>query len=223
MYIMSNDTITTKVGRLMALAKQLPIFSFNDLLSVEKDRAYLKIFLSRYAKKGKILRLKKGLYVSADYVLEMRLAGRLSEYVEFVAITLESPSYLSLDYVLYEHGLLTEIPTNVTAITLAKPMSFVNGLGNFIYHKIKPSLFVGFNLTKKGKFYLARATKVKALFDWLYLRKNSLLDKTAVAELRLNWNNMKTTDWRELERYCKLEGTMKMKNIFKMLSSYGNY
>ena len=58
-----------------------------------------------------------------------------------------------------------------------------------------------------------RATKVKALFDFLYLRKNILPNRESVKELRLNIENMNNTDIRELKKYITLEGTKKLKTI----------
>ena len=63
-----------------------------------------------------------------------------------------------------------------------------------------------------------KATRAKALFDFLYLRKNLLLDEKAVKELRLNLDNINAGDMRELKRYINLEGSGKMKNIFNLLA-----
>ena len=130
---------------------------------------------------------------------------------------LYSPSYLSLDYVLHEHNMLTEIPRNITSVGLRKTDHFSNELGNFIYHKIKEELFLGFNVVKKGNFSILKATKAKALFDFLYFRKRLLVDKEAVEELRLNLDEFTKTDFKELEGYVKMEGSSRMKEIINWL------
>ena len=130
---------------------------------------------------------------------------------------LETPSYLSLDYVLHEHNMLTEIPRNITAVGLRKTAHFSNDLGNFIYHKVKEELFLGFKVAKKGNFSILKATKAKALFDFLYLRKRFLLDKRAVGELRLNLGEFTRTDLKELREYVELEGSPRMKEILNWL------
>jgi hypothetical protein len=113
--------------------------------------------------------------------------------------------------------MLTEIPRNITAMGLRKTAHFSNGLGNFFYHKIKEELFLGFKVFKKGNFSILKATKAKALFDFLYLRKRLLLDKQAVAELRLNLHDFTKTDLRELKGYVELEGSARMKDILNWL------
>jgi hypothetical protein len=102
-------------------------------------------------------------------------------------------------------------------VGLRKTAHFSNDLGNFIYHKIKEDLFLGFKVLKKGNFSILKATKAKALFDFLYLRKRLLLDKRAVAELRLNLHEFTRTDLRELKGYVELEGSARMKDILNWL------
>ena len=198
----------------MSLAEQLPCFSLADLATIEKDKHYLKILFSRYAKAGKVIRLKKGFYVTKEYFDKMEKTGQVSFYLEFIAHILYQPSYLSLDYVLYEHNILTEIPRNFTLITKNKTTHLVNQFGNFFYHKIQDKLFDGFEVNKKNNLTTAKATKAKSLFDFLYLRKNILNNKKAVAELRLNFDNFKKKDWQELKKYLKVENSKKMKQIF---------
>lgn len=211
MYIMRNrNIILTK--QITELVSGLPYFELADLTSV-KNRSYLKIILSRYEAKGEIFRLKKGLYVSKKYIEEAQRKNIFSDYAEFAANKIYEPSYLSLDYILYEHNILTEIPRNFTSVSLNKTASFSNNLGNFFYHNIKEELFTGFDIVKKGNFTVLKANKAKALFDFLYFRKNNLPDKRAVEELRLNLENIKSDDWRELKKYIKIEGSKKMKEI----------
>ena len=62
-----------------------------------------------------------------------------------------------------------------------------------------------------------RSTKAKALFDYLYLRKNVLPNKEAVIELRLNVENLTRSDIKEIRKYIALEGSKKLKKIFNYL------
>jgi len=59
----------------ISVAEKLPYFTIESLKSMEKDKNYLKIFLSRYSKKGKIITLKRGLYVSKDFIDEAHTKG----------------------------------------------------------------------------------------------------------------------------------------------------
>lgn len=202
-----------KIKKIISLTRTLPYFNFDNLAGIEKNRVYLKILFHRYKKAGKLIGLKKGVYVSREYVDKIEKNGAIDFYSEFIANFLYSPSYLSLDYVLYEYNLLTEVPINITSVVRSKTARFSNEFGNFLYHKIKDNLFTGFTITKKGNYTICKATKAKALFDFLYLRKNSIADKEAFLELRLNLDNLNKKDLNELGKYIKIEGSKKMREI----------
>ena len=164
-----------------------------------------------------MVRLRKNLYVTKGYLDNAERRGIFSDYVEFTANKLYSPSYLSLDYVLHEHNMLTEIPRNITSVGFRKTDHFSNDLGNFIYHKIKEEFFLGFKVVKKGNFLILKATKAKALFDFLYFRKRLLVEKRAVEELRLNLDEFTKGDYEELEGYIEMEGSLRIKEIINWL------
>ncbi len=212
---MRNDKNRSKT--IIELAEKLPVFTFNDFLGAEENDSYLRMVLHRNEKSGKLLRLKKGIYTTTAYVEKMRNRGEIEIFTDFLANFLYSPSYLSLDTILYRHNLLTEIPVNLTSVSQNKTAIFTNKLGNFIYHAIKPSLFSGFELSEVSGFSIMRATKAKAMFDFLYLRKNVLPNKEAVKALRLNVENLNRADIKEFKKYVVLEGSKKLKTIFNYL------
>lgn len=215
---MQNDSLKENLSaRIIALVEKLPFFAINNLKITNVSSHYLKIILSRYAKAGKLINLKKGLYTSQKYVSYVKEKNKYHSFLEFLATEIYSFSYLSLEYILYEHNILTDIPVNFTLMTKNKPTCFVNKLETFIYHKIKNELFLGFETIQKGDFIIYKATKAKALFDYLYLRKNLLVDKKALEELRLNLDELTTTDKKELKKYITIEGSKKMKQIFDLL------
>lgn len=212
---MRNDDIRSK--RILKLTEALPLFGAADLAPIGEKREYLNIILSRYVKRGTMLHLRKNLYVTKSYLDNAERRGIFSSYVEFTANKLYPPSYLSLDYVLHEHNMLTEIPQNMTSVGLRKTDHFSNNLGNFIYHKIKEELYLGFKVVKKGDFSILKATKAKALFDFLYLRKRLLVDRRAVEELRLNLDEFTENDVKELKGYVETERSPRMKEILNWL------
>ena len=205
---------TTKIEKIIKLLEELPYFTIDDVLSIENNKTYLKILFSRYEERGKLIRLKKGIYTTSRYIDNIQKSGRYSSYLEVISVILYQPSYLSLEYVLYQHNILTEIPTKFTSITLNKTNTFANSLGTYIYHNIKKELFCGFETIKDDDFIIYKATKPKALFDFLYLRKNLLTDERALLELRLNLNDFSIKDFKEFKRYVEKEGSTKMKFIF---------
>lgn len=203
----------TKINRIIDAVDKLPCFSLDDLAAVESNKDYLKNILSRYEKMGKVIRLKKGLFVTRRY-LEGKGAGIAREtFLEFLANFLYSSSYLSLEYILDKHSLITDAPFSLTSVAKNKTARFSNKLGSFSYRKIKNDLFVGFNVVSKGGFDILEATKAKALFDFLYLRKNNLPVKEAVEELRLNLEHLTKSDIKEFKKYIKLEESKKMEKI----------
>ncbi|MFA5715064.1 MAG: type IV toxin-antitoxin system AbiEi family antitoxin domain-containing protein [Candidatus Paceibacterota bacterium] len=211
---MRNDDLNSK--KIIDLISSLPYFKTTDLLSF-KNKDYPKIIVSRYSKKGEIIRLKKGLYISKKYLDVLRREGKLSTYSEFIANILCKPSYLSLEYVLAEHNIITEFTKNFTSVSSIKKTNFSNSLGKFFYHKIKNDLFSGFNVINKDGFIVLKATKAKALFDFLYFRKNLLINRESVRELRINTEDLLPKEWKELDKYIAQEGSKKMREIFNNL------
>lgn len=212
-----GNSINSKIGKIFSLAKKLPVFSFDEFAGIERDKNYLKTLFSRYEKANKLIRLKKGLYTTKDYVDELEKRGGLSFFSEFVANIFCSPSYLSLEYVLYQNNVLTEVPKNFTSVSMNKTAFFSNKFGNYFYHKIKKDLFCGFEVIKEGNFTVLRASKAKALFDYIYFRKNDLSEKESLKELRLNLEPFSLKERKEVERYSKIEGSKKMNFIFENL------
>lgn len=213
---MRNGKIS-KSGRIIRVAGRLPVFTLDDLASIESDKHYLRILLSRYVKSGMVRRLKKGLYVTKEYVDAVEKSGRVGAYAEFLSAVLYTPSYLSLEYVMHQHGLITESPVVVTAVARKKTASFSTPFGAYRYHTIKPALFTGFTSRRDGDYLIFRATAAKALFDFLYFRKNHLANADAIGELRINLGALQENDKQELRRYIDLEGSARMKSIFTTL------
>ncbi len=214
-----RNSYEPKIKKIISLAERLPYFKLDNLAGIESDKNYLKILFSRYKKTGKLISLRKGVYVIKEYVDNIQKSDKFSFYPEFIGGILYEPSYLSLDYMLYEYNILTEIPGNFTLITKKKTARFSNKFGNFFYHKIKENLFCGFEILRKGDFSIYKATKAKALFDFLYLRRNLIINKASAEELRLNLDVFGASDKKELMGYIKIEGSKKMEEIYKYLFS----
>ncbi len=207
----------TKISKIIEVAKHLPVFTLDDLASIESNRKYLRILLSRHVKAGNVVRLKRGMYVVQDYLDSMEKYGRVHLYAEFLTGILYKQSYLSLEYILHQYGVITEMPATVTAVTRKKTSAFATPFGNFQYHSIKPSLFVGFTSKRDGDYMIFHASLAKALFDFLYFRKNHLMNKETIKELRLNLEVFREKDKKEMATYVNIEGSTRMKNIFKIL------
>lgn len=197
--------------------ESLPYFTLDDLAYLDKNRNYLKIILCRAVKRKTLVRLKKGYYASRVYLESLEKKNTYSDYLEFVANTIYQPSYLSFEYILAAHGALTESPKKITSASMRKTAYFRNELGDYFYHHLKPALFTGFEIINAGGFMIARATRAKALFDFLYMRKNILSDAKSIEELRLNLEVFSVSDRREIKKYVEIEGSKKMKEIYNLI------
>ena len=109
------------------------------------------------------------------------------------------------------------MPKNLTLITKNKTATFLNRFGVFIYHKLKDKLFLGFTIERANNLLIYKATKAKALFDFLYLRKREILNKEMARELRLNLGEFNSREKKELKSYVDLEGSKKMREIYSFL------
>jgi len=210
----NSDSLTRKI---LLLVEHLPYFTIENLQIIDVPSYQLRIALSRLEERGGIIRLKKGIYTSLKFVEGTRSQGMDTTFIEFIATKIYAPSYLSLDYVLYENNVLTEVPFSLTLITKNKTYMVHNNLGRFIYHKIKDGLFCGYQTVRKNGYIYYKSDKVKALFDFLYLRKNRILNREMAEELRLNLDVFTKSEIRRLKQYCEQEGSRKMKEIFRFL------
>ncbi len=215
-----RNAINSRIHTILEATKTLPLFTLDDLASMETDKNYLKTLLSRHQKSGSVVRLKKGVYVTKGYIDSVEKTGRMAAYTEFLASALYPPSYVSLETVLHQHGIITELPVVITCVTKNKTFSYSNPLGTYRYHSMRPTLFVGFEDRRDGDYRIARAHLAKALFDYLYFRKQHLSAPTAVGALRLNIDMIDRKQKRELAGYVAVDGSSRMKNILKWLFNH---
>ena len=171
--------------------------------------------LKRGVKKGDLLKLKNGLYVTIIYFLK---ETDKTSFKEYVASRLRFPSYLSMEYVLSKCELLTEATYIITSVTTKTSRTYSNFLGTYKYSKVKDQLYFGFETVKFYKNQYFIATKAKALCDMLYLKRNLLItEEEIMSGLRINWENFFKDDLDKFKEYVTLSGSNKMKAILKIL------
>lgn len=206
------------------LLEKMPFFNRASLLTLERiSNNALSQNLGRWNRNGRILRLKNGLYVTKTFRdRSLNSPG----YVELIAGTLLNPSYLSLEYVLQRHGLLTEATYAVTSMTPKSGRRFSNAIGTFVYHSISEALYFGFEKKSFGKNIYFEASLPKALFDFLYLRLSHLdpNDSSPIEELRINWDLLPQDAFAELNEIIKKSSIKKMAAIFALIAKefYGH-
>ena len=107
--------------------EELPYFTLANLALYLKDKKNAGVYASNWMKKKEIYRIRDGIYVSSKKVSEIPLSGKMNSYNEFIATNLiYTPSYLSLEYVLFENGILSENVYHFTLVSTKKTANFKN-------------------------------------------------------------------------------------------------
>ena len=145
-------------------------------------------------KSGRIIRLKKGLYVVAPSVTKAALSS------ELVANHLYAPSYVSMSTALRYYGLIPEAVYTTQSMTIKHSRNFNTPLGCFEYRFISKEVFpIGIVSINCQDYSFLMATPEKALCDLIAYSP----------QLNLRY----ATD---VERYLEYDIRMEMEDFFKM-------
>ena len=158
--------------------------------------------LSRWVKSGKLVQLRRRLYVlSKQY-------RKIDPHPFLIANRMKRASYVSLQSALEYHNLIPEYVPTVTSICTGRPEEIATPLGSFIFRHIKKELFSNYRFTDLGEEQSAFiATPEKALLDLLYLTPGS--DKpNYLRELRLQ--NFPTLNINILINLAETSGSKKL-------------
>jgi len=140
--------------------------------------------LTRWVKKGYLIRLKKGFYTFPEYKSK-------PDYSLYFANRIYKPSYISLHTALAFYGMIPEAVVQITSVTALKTISFTNDFGGYSYYSLKEQLMFGYELKPMAdQRTIQFATPEKALLDLLYLYSfyNS---EQELKELRLDENYLR--------------------------------
>lgn len=139
----------------------LVCFNINQIYEV--FQGFNRNNLTRWVKKGLLIRLRQGLYTFPEYKAD-------NDYLLYFANKIYSPSYISLHSALSFYGIIPEAVLQITSVTSLKTASFNNEIGVYIYKSVKNELIFGYNLkTFSGERVLKIAKPEKAILDLLYL------------------------------------------------------
>lgn len=171
-------------------------------------------------KEKKIIQpLKKGFYIHNSKVAKNIISKELLSNN-----LLDNPSYISLDYALYYHGLIPEAVHEITAVTTKRSKVFRTDFGVFSYKKIKKELFkIGVEIknTKNGNFLMAN--KEKAICDKVYLTKGlELTSKSSMIDfleddLRIDIEELEEFDTNLISDYSKISKSKKIKILLNLI------
>jgi hypothetical protein len=193
------------------------IFNKNNLRAFEKNEETVSADIRYWMKSGKIIQLKKGVYLLND---RWEKEIQKDSYLEYIANKLLEPSYLSFEYVLAKYQILSEPVLTLTSATIKSSREFSNTLGIFRYYTLAPKLFCGYTAKEENSFPIFEAFKEKALFDFLYIRflKQRPITTDAEKNLRINWENISRKEFEKAKSYLKLTRSKRVKEIFNIIN-----
>lgn len=182
-----------RFDELLRMAGDLPFFDLALVVQISGDRKdHLLVQLHRWARAGKVVSLRRGLYtLSATY-------RRVSLSPLVVANQLCTPSYLSGAWVLSFYGLIPEKVTIFTNITPRVTRSFRNALGEFTYSNVKQDFFWGLMSREIQGSAVWIAEPEKALLDFWHLHHGEWTEDRMI---EMRFQNHDSLDFSKLEYY----------------------
>ncbi|MCL5674596.1 MAG: hypothetical protein M1501_02465 [Candidatus Omnitrophica bacterium] len=179
----------------------LTLFTPIDLKHIlDVSKISVQFFLTRYTKKGAIIKLRRGLYT---------LSGSIPSEFE-IANALIHPSYISLTFALAYYHIIPEMTYVVTSITTRATYNFEILNREFRYHKIKKPAFTGYIPEKIGGKTILIAEKEKALVDYLYFVSR----KVYTGNSRLNISSLSK---KKIYQYAQLFNSTNLEDMIKEL------
>lgn len=186
------------------------VFDYQTIIDYFKGMKKPRDKVSSLLSQGKIIRIKKGLYIFGENWRKAPLC------VEMIANLIYGPSCVSFEYALMQYGLLVDRATVVTSLAIGDTKIFSTPLGIFEYRAIPPEKFkVGIeykSLGKEGGYFIA--CKEKALVDLVYrtpgIRTISQLRHYLFEEMRIEESLLQDLDFTILK---KLSQAYKKKSI----------
>ncbi len=196
--------------------ENIPYFTiegFRQVSGIETPHT-VRMLLHRWSQAGHILALKRGVYMTRRFYEQHR---QDNDFAAAVSAILVPQSYLSLEFVLQEYNLLTEITYPVTCVTTGNTRTITNPIGVFWYRNLRADLYHGFGISEAMGIRYGRASLAKALFDYLYLRPIPASYRAApfnlADELRLNLDEVDDDTRAEFATQVAASGSQKMKAI----------
>lgn len=174
--------------------------------------------LYRWMKAGHVIQLKKGTYTTRRFFERHRPDEDFSPAVSAILLP---QSYVSLEFVLQRHAILTEITYPVTAVTSKQTRVIENKIGTFAYRNIKAELYTGFEIQEYLGLPFSMASLPKALFDYLYFRPLARVIEISgydlAEDLRLNLDEFTEQDQLRFAEFVELSQSKKMQKILNNL------
>lgn len=173
---MKRTNKLTLVFWLGALKSGRKFYKISDLMKISGlGYAACRMATMRLVNRGILIRIGKELYGN--------LLVNFSP--EEAACQAYLPSYLSCEYALSRCGVIDQMPTVLTAITLMRGKRAKVGSIEVDYRHLRKNLFWGY--VRDGDSFIAEPEK--ALLDWLYLGRGRL---ETISLDEINWDELDT-------------------------------
>jgi predicted transcriptional regulator of viral defense system len=147
------------------IVSKLPVIDTENLLAGVSDPAAIQVQISRWKEAGKIIQLKRGVYLLAEPY------RKIEPYDPYIAAILRKPSYISLEKALEYHNLIPEAVSAYTSVTPKRKARYVSREGIFNYSHIKKSLFWGYDSVTVDNQTAFIASCEKAILDHFFIKK----------------------------------------------------
>lgn len=154
---------------------------------------------------GKVIRLKKGLYVVDPKISRVALS------TELIANHLYAPSYVSMQTALRYYDLIPEAVYTTQSMTLKHTRSFDTPIGRFEYQMMSREAFhIGITSINKQSYAFLMATPEKALCDLIAnspkvnLRYLKDVETYLEEDLRMDLEDFLNMDVNLFERYAQV-------------------
>lgn len=186
-----------KYEELLRLVGDEPVFS-TSILATGVSLPAIRVHLSRWVKAGRLIQLRRGLYMPA------RPYRKIEPHPFLLANRVMTPSYVSLESALAFHGMIPEHTASIISITTRRPTVFESPVGRFLYRHLSPVRFWGFTREEVASGqYAFVARPEKALLDLIFLTPAGHSPEF-LQELRLQ--NLDKFNAEELNRAVKKMG-----------------
>ena len=186
------------------------------LCSLYSDYRFPRNKIAGLEQEGKLIRLKKGMYVVSPDVNKQLLS------IELIANHIYGPSYVSMESALRYYGLIPEQVYTVRSMIAGRSKKFENSIGNFEYITVDERYYpIGITQQKvENKYNFLIASPEKALCDMisatphLRIQSEKALKIYLEDDLRFEMSVLENMD-SEIVGHCLETG--KKKKILRLL------
>jgi len=180
------------------------VITFTQLASLFEatyKRAAIRQKVALLAKKGWLVRLKRGEYL---VITDISTLGSIDLSENVIAQFLNKDSYISFENALQYHGLFDQMLTTVGSVTTMYARNYAVQKTNYTFSHMKKALYFGYTEETIGSYKVKIAEQEKALLDMLYFKTSAYIVSIVLEKLREYKHRL---DFEKLQRYAQKFGT----------------